>query len=312
MIAFFTIEFISLQFVRVGLAVVVTVFRRPPLDLRSTTPACGASEATMTIAAQLPDHPYPGRRSNTAAVPGTGPTPCASFGTAERPRPSFAVGAVFFFADMLSRASEEQVFAAEFFSWLQFGASCTSTSASSWTSLVMYFMLLIARIGSLISIYSVGYWPRIRSAAGSSRISTCTTPRCCLLVFADNYLGGSVGAEGVEPGVPTVDRALVNHRAVSRPPRRRKTYIVDRVGDVGLAHRAGGCVFGRVGSISFGRSASPTAPLLGEGSSFNAIGLLLLLAAYSTSRTGAAPVVAASDAIEEPAPVLHAWSAPRP
>ena len=69
---------------------------------------------------------------------------------------------------MLGHSVDERAFTYDLFTWVpvadfqvQFGTQIDQLS--------IVFVLLITGVGSLIHIYSVGYWPTTSSAAASSR-----------------------------------------------------------------------------------------------------------------------------------------------
>ncbi len=124
-----------------------------------------------------------------------------------------------------------------------------------------------------------------------------------LLVLADNYLGLYVGWEGV--GLASYLLIGFWQHKPSAATAAKKAFVVNRVGDIGLAI-ALMVMFAYIGSISF-EGVFAAAPELGEGT-LNAIGLLLLLAACGKSAQ--VPLQSwLGDAMEGPTPVsalIHA------
>src|SRR6478736_6201125 len=124
-----------------------------------------------------------------------------------------------------------------------------------------------------------------------------------LLVLADNYLGLYVGWEGV--GLASYLLIGFWAHKPSAATAAKKAFVVNRVGDLGLAI-ALMVMFAYIGSISFAGVFS-AAPHLGEGT-LTAIGLLLLLAACGKSAQ--VPLQSwLGDAMEGPTPVsalIHA------
>ena len=124
-----------------------------------------------------------------------------------------------------------------------------------------------------------------------------------LLVLADNYLGLYVGWEGV--GLASYLLIGFWQHKPSAATAAKKAFVVNRVGDIGLAV-ALMVMFAYIGSISFA-GVFAAAPELGEGT-LNAIGLLLLLAACGKSAQ--VPLQSwLGDAMEGPTPVsalIHA------
>jgi len=122
-------------------------------------------------------------------------------------------------------------------------------------------------------------------------------------VLADNYLGLYVGWEGV--GLASYLLIGFWAHKPSAATAAKKAFVVNRVGDLGLAI-ALMVMFAYIGSISFAGVFS-AAPRLGEGT-LTAIGLLLLLAACGKSAQ--VPLQSwLGDAMEGPTPVsalIHA------
>ena len=169
--------------------------------------------------------------------------------------------------------------------------------------LSMCFVLLITGVGSLIHIYSVGYMasdPERRRFFGYMNLFLAAM---LLLVLADNYLGLYVGWEGV--GLASYLLIGFWSYKPSAATAAKKAFVVNRVGDIGLAV-AQMVMFAYIGSISF-EGVFSAAPLLSEGT-LNAIGLLLLLGACGKSAQ--VPLQSwLGDAMEGPTPVsalIHA------
>lgn len=124
-----------------------------------------------------------------------------------------------------------------------------------------------------------------------------------LLVLADNYLGLYVGWEGV--GLASYLLIGFWSHKPSAATAAKKAFVVNRVGDMGLAI-ALMVMFATVGSVSFA-GVFGAAPQLGEGT-LTAIGLLLLLGACGKSAQ--VPLQSwLGDAMEGPTPVsalIHA------
>src|SRR5215467_658420 len=124
-----------------------------------------------------------------------------------------------------------------------------------------------------------------------------------LLVLADNYLGLYVGWEGV--GLASYLLIGFWQYKPSAATAAKKAFVVNRVGDMGLAI-ALMVMFAYAGTISY-EGVFAAAPQLGEGV-LTAIGLLLLLAACGKSAQ--VPLQSwLGDAMEGPTPVsalIHA------
>ncbi len=169
--------------------------------------------------------------------------------------------------------------------------------------LSMCFVLLITGVGSLIHIYSVGYMAEDPDRRRFFAYLNLFLSAMLLLVLADNYLGLYVGWEGV--GLASYLLIGFWQHKPSAATAAKKAFVVNRVGDIGLAV-ALMVMFAYIGSISF-EGVFAAAPELGEGT-LNAIGLLLLLAACGKSAQ--VPLQSwLGDAMEGPTPVsalIHA------
>jgi NADH-quinone oxidoreductase subunit L len=214
---------------------------------------------------------------------------------------SFAVGAVLF-ADMLGRNAEHRAVHETLFSWVPV-AGLQVDFGLQLDQLSMCFVLLITGVGSLIHVYSVGYMaedPGRRRFFGYLNLFLAAM---LLLVLADNYLGLYVGWEGV--GLASYLLIGFWHHKPSAATAAKKAFVVNRVGDMGLAI-ALMVMFAYIGSISFA-DVFTAAPQLGEGT-LTAIGLLLLLGACGKSAQ--VPLQSwLGDAMEGPTPVsalIHA------
>jgi NADH-quinone oxidoreductase subunit L len=214
---------------------------------------------------------------------------------------SFAVGAVLF-AGMLGRAGEERVVGEKLFSWVPVGQLHVDFGLQL-DQLSMCFVLLITGVGSLIHIYSVGYMAEDPDRRRFFGYLNLFLSAMLLLVLADNYLGLYVGWEGV--GLASYLLIGFWQHKPSAATAAKKAFVVNRVGDIGLAV-AMMVMFAYIGSISF-EGVFAAAPQLGEGT-LNAIGLLLLLAACGKSAQ--VPLQSwLGDAMEGPTPVsalIHA------
>jgi NADH-quinone oxidoreductase subunit L len=214
---------------------------------------------------------------------------------------SFASGVVLF-VDMLGRHAEDRIVHEALFSWVPV-AGLQVDFGLQLDALSMCFVLLITGVGSLIHIYSIGYMaedPQRRKFFGYLNLFLAAM---LLLVLADNYLGLYVGWEGV--GLASYLLIGFWAHKPTAATAAKKAFVVNRVGDVGLAI-ALMVMFAYIGSISFAGVFS-AAPHLGEGT-LTAIGLLLLLAACGKSAQ--VPLQSwLGDAMEGPTPVsalIHA------
>ena len=168
--------------------------------------------------------------------------------------------------------------------------------------LSILFVLLITGVGSLIHIYSIGYMahdPRRRRFFAYLNLFIAAM---LTLVLADSYLILFVGWEGV--GLASFLLISFWAHRDSAAAAGNKAFIVNRVGDLGLAI-AMFTMFSLIGSVSFA-DVNAAAPQMGGWATL--IGFLLLLAACGKS----AQVPLQSwllDAMEGPTPVsalIHA------
>ncbi len=214
---------------------------------------------------------------------------------------SFAVGAVLF-ANMLGRSGEERAVGEKLFSWVPVGGLHVDFGLQL-DQLSMCFVLLITGVGSLIHIYSIGYMADDPERRRFFAYLNLFLAAMLLLVLADNYLGLYVGWEGV--GLASYLLIGFWQHKPSAATAAKKAFVVNRVGDIGLAV-ALMVMFAYIGSISF-QGVFAAAPQLGQGT-LNAIGLLLLLAACGKSAQ--VPLQSwLGDAMEGPTPVsalIHA------
>ncbi len=165
------------------------------------------------------------------------------------------------------------------------------------------FVLLITGVGGLIHIYSIGYMEhdvRRRRFFGYLNLFIAAM---LLLVLADDYLGLFLGWEGV--GLASYLLIGFWQHKDTAAVAAKKAFIVNRVGDLGLAI-AIMLMFATFGTTSFA-GVEEGMPQVSEGTA-TALGLLLLLGACGKS----AQVPLQSwllDAMEGPTPVsalIHA------
>jgi NADH-quinone oxidoreductase subunit L len=214
---------------------------------------------------------------------------------------SFAAGVVLFI-DMLGRHAEDRVVHEALFSWVPV-ARLQVDFGLQLDALSMCFVLLITGVGSLIHIYSIGYMAEDPERRRFFAYLNLFLAAMLLLVLADNYLGLYFGWEGV--GLASYLLIGFWSYKPSAATAAKKAFVVNRVGDMGLAV-ALMVMFAYIGSISFAGVFS-AAPRLGEGT-LTAIGLLLLLGACGKSAQ--VPLQSwLGDAMEGPTPVsalIHA------
>jgi NADH-quinone oxidoreductase subunit L len=214
---------------------------------------------------------------------------------------SFAWGAALF-ADLVSRTADERVIDERLFSWVPV-ADLQVDFGLRLDALSVCFVLLITGVGALIHLYSVGYMaddPGRRRFFGYLNLFVAAM---LLLVLADNYLGLYVGWEGV--GLASYLLIGFWYHKPSAATAAKKAFVVNRVGDIGLAV-ALMVMFANLGTVSYA-GVFGAAPEASNGT-LTAIGLLLLLAACGKSAQ--VPLQSwLGDAMEGPTPVsalIHA------
>ena len=214
---------------------------------------------------------------------------------------SFVCAAVLF-VDMVSRPAEDRRITQTLFSWVPVGELQVDFGLHL-DQLSMCFVLLITGVGSLIHIYSIGYMaedPERRKFFGYLNLFLAAM---LLLVLADNYLGLYMGWEGV--GLASYLLIGFWSHKPSAATAAKKAFVVNRVGDIGLAV-ALMLMFAAAGSVSF-TGVFDAAPQLSEAT-LTLIGLMLLLAACGKSAQ--VPLQSwLGDAMEGPTPVsalIHA------
>ncbi|WP_373282305.1 NADH-quinone oxidoreductase subunit L [Microtetraspora niveoalba] len=165
------------------------------------------------------------------------------------------------------------------------------------------FVLLITGVGSLIHIYSIGYMAHDPNRRRFFAYLNLFVAAMLLLVLADNYIGLYVGWEGV--GLASYLLIGFWQHKPSAATAAKKAFIVNRVGDFGLAI-AIFIIFTTFNTVSF--AGVMTSGADASQGSLTAIGLLLLLGACGKSAQ--LPLQSwLLDAMEGPTPVsalIHA------
>ncbi|MBF6328144.1 NADH-quinone oxidoreductase subunit L [Nocardia transvalensis] len=214
---------------------------------------------------------------------------------------SFGV-AVWAFTDMLGRAEADRAVHHSFFSWVPV-AGLQADFALQLDQLSMCFALLITGVGSLIHIYSVGYMSHDPGRRRFFAYLNLFLAAMLVLVLADNYLVLYLGWEGV--GLASYLLIGFWHEKPSAATAAKKAFVVNRVGDMGLAI-ALFVMFATFGSVDFGQVFAG-APDTSEAT-LTVLGLLLLLGACGKSAQ--VPLQSwLGDAMEGPTPVsalIHA------
>ncbi|WP_283139871.1 NADH-quinone oxidoreductase subunit L [Rhizohabitans arisaemae] len=165
------------------------------------------------------------------------------------------------------------------------------------------FALLITGVGTLIHIYSIGYMSHDSDRRRFFSYLNLFVAAMLLLVLADNYVGLYIGWEGV--GLASYLLIGFWQFKPSAAVAAKKAFIINRVGDVGLAIGIF-TLFATFGTVGF----KPIFENVGGASAgvMTAVGLLLLLGAVGKSAQ--LPLQAwLLDAMEGPTPVsalIHA------
>jgi NADH-quinone oxidoreductase subunit L len=214
---------------------------------------------------------------------------------------SFAVGVVLF-VGLLGQPADDRGMHQHLFTWVPVGQLRVDFGLQL-DQLSVCFVLLITGVGSLIHVYSVGYMAHDPERRRFFAYLNVFVAAMLLLVLADNYLGLYMGWEGV--GLASYLLIGFWSYKPSAATAAKKAFVVNRVGDIGLAV-ALMVMFASVGNISyegvFGAASQMTHGTL------TAIGLLLLLAACGKSAQ--VPLQSwLGDAMEGPTPVsalIHA------
>ncbi|PXY32059.1 NADH-quinone oxidoreductase subunit L [Prauserella muralis] len=210
---------------------------------------------------------------------------------------SFVYGLAMFFADSFAEAADTTVY-----SWIPVGALQVDFGLRI-DPLSVTFVLLITGVGSLIHIYSIGYMAEDRDRRRFFAYLNLFVASMLVLVLGNSFVTLYLGWEGV--GLASY---LLIGWYTDRPSAAtaaKKAFLMNRVGDVGLA-LAIFLMFKHIGSTSYAEVFAG----IGDVSPgvVTAIGLLLLLGACGKS--GQFPLQAwLPDAMEGPTPVsalIHA------
>jgi NADH-quinone oxidoreductase subunit L len=214
---------------------------------------------------------------------------------------SFGVGLTLL-ADMLGRPSDDRVIDQKLFSWVPVGGLHIDFGLQL-DQLSICFVLLITGVGSLIHIYSIGYMAEDPDRRRFFAYLNLFLAAMLLLVVADNYLGLYVGWEGV--GLASYLLIGFWYQRPTAATAAKKAFVMNRVGDVGLA-LAMFLMFANFGTLSF-TGVFAAAPGAGHGV-LAVMGLLMLLGA--SAKSAQVPLQAwLGDAMEGPTPVsalIHA------
>jgi NADH-quinone oxidoreductase subunit L len=165
------------------------------------------------------------------------------------------------------------------------------------------FALLITGVGSLIHVYSIGYMSHDPARRRFFAYLNLFVAAMLLLVLGNSFVALYVGWEGV--GLASYLLIAFWYTRPAAATAAKKAFIMNRVGDVGLA-LAIFLMFAQLGTTSYAGVFGSVGTL--AGGTITAIGLLLLLGACGKS--GQFPLQAwLPDAMEGPTPVsalIHA------
>ena len=214
---------------------------------------------------------------------------------------SFVCGTALF-AHLVGLPANDRVVQHTLFSWVPVGALQVDFGLQ-FDALSACFVLLITGVGALIHLYSIGYMAHDPERRKFFAYLNLFVAAMLLLVLADNYLGLYTGWECV--GLASYLLIGFWSAKPSAATAAKKAFVVNRVGDIGLA-LALMVMVATVGSVGFAQ-VFEAAPRMTDGT-LNAIGLLLLLGACGKSAQ--VPLQSwLGDAMEGPTPVsalIHA------
>ncbi len=212
---------------------------------------------------------------------------------------AFALGLYLFFA---LKGSPDKAQNLHMFTWSASG-DLKIDAGLLLDPLSITFVLLITGVGSLIHIYSIGYMGHDPERRKFFAYLNLFVAAMLLLVLGNSYVALYFGWEGV--GVASYLLISFWNYKPSAATAAKKAFIMNRVGDVGLAI-AIFVMFTKIGSTSYADVFAGVGTL--TGGVVTAVGLLLLLGACGKS--GQVPLQAwLPDAMEGPTPVsalIHA------
>jgi NADH-quinone oxidoreductase subunit L len=214
---------------------------------------------------------------------------------------SFVLSLLAFFA-LLGRGEEQRQVGQILWTWVEAGPFQVDFGLL-YDQLAALFLLLITGVGSLIHVYSVGYMEHDPRRPRFFAFLNLFVASMLTLVLADNYLVVFLGWEGV--GLASYLLIGFWQYKPSAAVAAKKAFVVNRVGDIGMALGTM-LTFATFGTLTFaGVSAAADRA---SDTTLTVLGLLFLLAACGKS----AQVPLQSwllDAMEGPTPVsalIHA------
>jgi NADH-quinone oxidoreductase subunit L len=214
---------------------------------------------------------------------------------------SFGV-AVALFVGMLGRSGDDRAIHETLLRWVPV-AELQVDFGLQLDQLSVCFALLVTGVGSLIHVYSIGYMKDDPDRRRFFAYLNLFLAAMLLLVLSDNYLGLYVGWEGV--GLASYLLIGFWHHKPSAAAAAKKAFVVNRVGDMGLAV-ALMIMFATFGTVSYSGVFAGVGQA--QEATVTALGLVLLLAACGKSAQ--VPLQSwLGDAMEGPTPVsalIHA------
>src|ERR687893_1884 len=199
-------------------------------------------------------------------------------------------------------SSESKAVSADLFTFIAAGSLDVSAGLLV-DQLSITFVLLITGVGSLIHIYSIGYMAHDAARRRFFAYLNLFVAAMLLLVLGNSFVALYVGWEGV--GLASYLLIAFWYTRPAAATAAKKAFIMNRVGDVGLA-LAIFVMFAQLGTTSYDGVFGSVGTL--AGGTVTALGLLLLLGACGKS--GQFPLQAwLPDAMEGPTPVsalIHA------
>ncbi len=217
---------------------------------------------------------------------------------------AFVLGVVIF-AGVLGEAGADRVHDVSVFTWIQSG-SLNIGAGLLLDPLSLTFVLLITGVGSLIHLYSIGYMAHDPERRKFFAYLNLFVAAMLLLVLGNSFVTLYAGWEGVGLASYLLIGFWSDRPAAATAA--KKAFIMNRVGDVGLA-LAIFLMFRELGTVSFRGVFAGIEELAAQSpGTVTVIALLLLLGACGKS--GQVPLQAwLPDAMEGPTPVsalIHA------
>jgi NADH-quinone oxidoreductase subunit L len=198
--------------------------------------------------------------------------------------------------------TDERSVGVDLFTFMQTG-SLDVRAGLLFDPLSAVFVLLITGVGALIHVYSIGYMAHDPARRRFFAYLNLFVAAMLLLVLGDSFVALYVGWEGV--GLASYLLIAFWYTRPAAATAAKKAFIMNRVGDVGLA-LAIFLMFAQLGTTSYAGVLGNVGLL--AGGTVTALGLLLLLGACGKS--GQFPLQAwLPDAMEGPTPVsalIHA------